>query len=115
MKDHTNSQKGQIMIISVMLITSTVLSVTVMASFLMLYHLRQSVDIESSAKAIFAADAGVEWELYRELKDANYPKPVFKNGAKLETVHIDADRFRSIGSIGRSARAFEVDTRSFTP
>ncbi|MFH1188803.1 MAG: hypothetical protein V1652_03095 [bacterium] len=108
-------QKGQVMIVSVILISGAILSTTILSGYLMIYHLRQIVNIETSAKSIFAADAGVEWELYKKTKDGSYPQPSFVNGAQLKTVEVSPDVFRSIGNAGRSARAFEVDMSSITP
>lgn len=111
----THGQKGQIMIVSVLMISGTVLSATVLAGYLTLYHLRQAVDIENSAKSIFAADAGVEWQLYKDLKDNTYPQPTFTNGVTVSVTQLEPNVYRSVGQSGRSARAFEVDISSFAP
>lgn len=103
------------MILSVVLMSGAILSATLIASFLMVYHIRQATDITNSARAIFAADAGVEWELYKANKDANYPAPTFTNGAKLQTLEVEPGVMRCIGSVGRSARAFEVTVTSTMP
>ena len=103
------------MILSVILMSGALLSATMIASFLMVYHIRQATDIANSSKAIFAADAGVEWQFYKTRKDAGYPAPVFTNGAKLEVVPVELNVFRCIGSSGRSARAFEVNVTSLLP
>lgn len=108
-------ERGQVMILSVILMSGAILSATMVASFLMVYHMRQATDLANSAKAIFAADAGVEWQFYRVRKDANYPAPVFTNGTQLQVVQVEPNVYRCIGSSARSARAFEINVTTLLP
>ncbi|MCR4261076.1 MAG: hypothetical protein NUV96_01985 [Candidatus Colwellbacteria bacterium] len=62
-------EKGQLMLLSVLLITSAVLAATTVASLLILFQLRQAADAKSSAQAVFAADAGVERALYERYRE----------------------------------------------
>jgi hypothetical protein len=57
-------RSGQAMLTAVLSISGAILGATTVAGFLMLYQLRASTDSENSAKAIFAADSGVEWTLF---------------------------------------------------
>jgi hypothetical protein len=95
---------GQVMIITVLTLGGTILGVTTIAGLLMLYQIRQATDLASSAKAIFAADAGIEWSYYQFNCDPNdttnkwpgcaldppsfnpssQPQPSFTNGASFE-------------------------------
>ncbi len=100
------------MLLTVILLSGTVLGATTIAGILTLYQTRQSTNVSDSAKAIFAADTGLEWELYKRFKeDELYPKPVMLNGTDFET----ASTTTSIKSSGfsdinhRIARAFQVD------
>lgn len=77
-------QQGQVMLITVLAMSGTVLASTAIAGLLMVYQIRQSTDTANSAKAIFAADAGLEWEFYRILVDPYYQKPIFENKADFE-------------------------------
>lgn len=52
------------MILAVLALGGALLGATTIAGFLMLYQIRATTDVENSAKAIFAADSGVEWELF---------------------------------------------------
>ena len=64
------------MLLTAVMISGVILSATALASLLVLYELRQVGDITSSTRAIFAADTGIEWELYKNVKTApNYPAP----------------------------------------
>ncbi|MCL4400336.1 hypothetical protein M1506_03625 [Patescibacteria group bacterium] len=59
-----NKTRGQVMIIATIFMGGLFLVGTAIAGLLMFYQLRESGDIQSSASAIFAADAGVENSLY---------------------------------------------------
>lgn len=49
------------MLLAILTLGGAILGATTIAGLLMLYQIRATTDIESSAKAVFAADAGVEW------------------------------------------------------
>jgi hypothetical protein len=59
-----DSQSGQAMLIAVLSLGGAILGATAVAGLLTLYQLRAVNDSANSAKAIFAADAGVEWTLF---------------------------------------------------
>ena len=63
MYEHAN-QKGQVMVLTSIIIGGLVLSASVIAGLLMFFQLRQSNDAVTSGMAIAAADAGVEDALY---------------------------------------------------
>lgn len=52
------------MILTTLALGGAILGATTIAGLLLLYQIRSTTDSESSAKAIFAADAGVEWTLF---------------------------------------------------
>jgi hypothetical protein len=56
--------KGQAMLLAVLALGGAILGATTIAGLLMLYQIRATTDSQNSAKAIFAADAGVEWSLF---------------------------------------------------
>jgi len=58
------TRKGQAMILAVLSLGGAMLGATTIAGLLMLYQLREVSDSANSAKAILAADAGVEWSEY---------------------------------------------------
>ncbi|MBT9169111.1 MAG: hypothetical protein DDT19_02463 [Syntrophomonadaceae bacterium] len=74
----------------------------------MTLRIRASSDITNSAKAIFAADAGIEWELYKQFKNPNYPKPLLSNNADFTSSN-DGRNIKSIGQASNSFRAFEIE------
>lgn len=67
-------RKGQVMILTVLIVSGAVLGLTGIAGALMLNQIRQSINIEHSLQAIFAADAGLEWQLYNNFVDSGYPQ-----------------------------------------
>ncbi len=55
------------MLLVVLILSSTILAATTIAGLLMLYQIRQSGDITNSTKAIYAADTGLEQQIYNLL------------------------------------------------
>lgn len=81
------------MLLTILTLGSTILGATTIAGFLMLYQIRQSTDLANSGKAIFAADAGVEWATYSYVTSLRAgtpvpltPQPTFSNGATVSAV-----------------------------
>ena len=65
MKQSNHSDNsGQAMLIAVLSLGGAILGATAVAGLLTLYQLRSANDSQNSAKAIFAADSGVEWTLF---------------------------------------------------
>lgn len=109
------------MILSVLAIGGTMLGATTIAGLLMTYQIRSTSDATNSAKAIFAADAGIDWGTYLHIKPASAdPAPVFSNGAEVTvtcftTSYVPTDCratstgiIRSVGRVNNSYRAFEI-------
>jgi hypothetical protein len=61
-------RKGQVMLLSVLIISGAILGTTAIAGLLMLFQVRQATNITLSMQALFAADTGVEWELFKLFK-----------------------------------------------
>jgi hypothetical protein len=108
------------MILAVLALGGTILGATTIAGLLTVYGLRQSGAAAQSAQAIYAADAGVEWALYRFfVGTTSTPALVFTNGASVQITCDPVDCFdenassisvRSLGKAGGVARAFELNT-----
>jgi len=104
---------GQTMILTVLLLSGAILSATAISAMLVLFQLRQASDIESSAQAIFAADAGIECVLYEATAGSgNYSgcQGTLDNGAKYVVIDDGSGTFKSVGEAGgrRTARALEI-------
>jgi hypothetical protein len=85
------TKEGQAMILAVLALGGTMLGATAIAGFLMLYQIREASDFESSAKAVFAADAGTEWALYSYFNPpAGQPLGTLSNGAAVQVTCYDS-------------------------
>lgn len=116
------------MILTVLTLGGALLGATTIAGLLMLYQIRQGADVNHSARAIFAADAGLEWGLYNilcQVPDSNKspcpqaPLETFSNGATVEVHCLDEAgaevptcdpnttvTLKTLGRSGNVARAF---------
>lgn len=52
------------MLLATLALGGAILGATTIAGLLMLYQIKTTTDTQNSAKAIFAADSGVEWALF---------------------------------------------------
>lgn len=109
--------KGQLMILTVLILGGIIISAAGLIGYLMINNLRQATDIESSVKAIYAADAGREWEMWRVLTPNNFNQinqncPVFHNQAGFTIgIGVLADattsfQIISAGTAGKDTRAW---------
>jgi threonine/homoserine efflux transporter RhtA len=80
-------RRGQAMLIAILSISGAILGATTLAGLLMLYQIRATTDTVNSAKAIFAADSGVNWSLYVYFKGTlplpGSPAGTLSNGATM--------------------------------
>jgi hypothetical protein len=126
------------MIIAVLALGGAMLGATTISGLLILYQIRGATDSENSAKAIFAADAGVEYALYDFYCPYTLPAPrcaasppdpassTFSNGAvTILTCYDAANASISCGNASaataiskgtslNSRRAFFLDMRTAT-
>ncbi len=123
-------ESGQVMLITVLVLSGTILGATAIAGLIMLYQVRQSTDIVNSTKAIYAADSGIEWRLYKFFKadvqvckncsdpldpGGACPQTQFQNNSSFESTcnaqlsggNLTVD-IKSTGFSGNNARAFEI-------
>ena len=83
------------MLIAVLSLGAAILGATTVAGLLTLYQIRATTDTANSAKAIFAADAGMEWALFNHYcagssstQCVSLPaKPTFSGSGALATVN----------------------------
>jgi hypothetical protein len=114
-------RKGQVMLMSIIAISGTLLGATTLAGLLMIYQLHGSTDSGNSAKAIFAADTGIDWGMYQNIYPTSTdPAPRMSNGGEFTLTCSDASGdaidctmpsvkvIRSVGHAGTSYRALEV-------
>lgn len=68
-RDKFKRKDGQVMIISVVMLGGLLLSAGAIAGLLTVYQIRSSNDAVNSAKAVFAADSGIEamsWCIFKD-------------------------------------------------
>lgn len=112
------------MILTVLVLSSTVLALSAIGSYLMMIRLRISSNIVNTTKAIYIADAGIECEAYNQLKaggalncDAGpynaflYNEGIADPGASYTTVYAPGPGAyaRSTGSYRNVNRSFRLD------
>ena len=109
--------KGQTMLLAVMLIGASAMVFASISGYMMVAKIRASSDITDATKAIAAADAGVECELYNVLGSGGLNCGALQfddNKTSVETLVGDSDDdgandyIKSIGSANKSKRAFMV-------
>jgi hypothetical protein len=99
-----------------LLLTIVILSIIVLSSIFIVdiavAQLRLASDINDSAEAIYAADSGIEWQLYQIIKNKTTPLPIMLNGAEVSTEIISTSPnyvIRSLGSSNLVKRQLEVN------
>ncbi len=102
------------MVLSVLMLGGVLLGVSAFAGLLMVYQIRQVNDALNSAKAFFAADAGIEWQTYNIYKASSTlaEPPVFSNGVSVTSTVFYPENgeviIRAKGFSGRAVRALEI-------
>lgn len=75
-KKHTRkSYDGQALLIVVVFMGAIMLGISVISGYLFTQRLKTSIDIKHSTQAIFAADAGIEEQLYDIFQRSNFAYP----------------------------------------
>jgi hypothetical protein len=104
------------MVMLVMILGATMLGVSTVAGFITVQKIRTATDITDSAKAIYAADAGIERCLYEKFGADAEPDATcnfapgeiqLSNGAQVEVTET-GNLVKSIGNASRSYRAFGI-------
>lgn len=103
-------QEG-IALLLTMIILSIVTLVSVFIVNIISNELKLASDINDSKKAIYAADSGVEWQLYQIRQGATVASPVMSNGATVSVTVIGSYpsfNIKSLGSFNTVKRQFEI-------
>jgi hypothetical protein len=119
-----NKRNAQAMLLTTLAIGGTLLGATTIAGLLLVYQIRQATDLSNSAKAIYAADAGIEWGLYKYFTDPSVaPIGTLSNRAGVSVtcynsstpaVAVDCGsdamyKIQAKGNVGGVSRAFELE------
>lgn len=110
LNSRVSGKEGQAMLLTVMMLSGVILSVSLVAGLLMIYQIRQAGNFTNSAKAIFAADSGVEWWYYHQQHNGPPSSTVtFSNGASFEATTLANGTAKIVGQAGNSKRALLVE------
>ena len=104
------TQKGIALLLTIIII-SIVLLIAALIVNVVVVQLKLAGDINNSTTAIYAADSGVEWQLYQIRSGASASAPAMSNGATVSaTVTGTSPNFtiKSLGSYRAVKRQFEV-------
>jgi hypothetical protein len=110
------SETGQVMVLTVLVLSLTSLASGMIATFLTSSQLRQVRGLSESTRAVYAADAGIEYELYRKFGDNSYTYNLpanadgsfsLTNGATFKTESVGSS-IKSLGSFRNARRAFSL-------
>ncbi len=104
-------EKGIALLLTIIILSATMLTATLVAAIVII-QLKLSSDINNSTIAIYAADSGIEWQLYQIRNGASVPAPNMSNGATISTTVIgNYPNFtiKSLGSYGLVKRQLEVN------
>ncbi|MBI2446410.1 MAG: pilus assembly PilX N-terminal domain-containing protein [Parcubacteria group bacterium] len=104
------AQNGIALLLTVVIL-SIVTLIAVLIANIVIVQLKLAKDIGDSQVAIYAADSGVEWQLYQIKKGVSVASPVMLNGSTVvTTVTGVAPSFtiKSLGSYQSVKRQFEV-------
>lgn len=106
-----NTAPKGIALLLTMIILSIVMLITVLITSIIATQLKLSSDINNSTAAIYAADSGVEWELYQIRQGVLVAAPAMSNGAAV-TVAVTGNfpnfTIKSLGSFRTVKRQFEA-------
>jgi len=115
------NKKGQVMIIVSLALGGVMLTSIVIGGILISNQIRQAGNIASSAKALYAADAALEWGMYQFYKkDTTAGEPIFTNNTTFTTLcHSGASSVPCTaggnitdivgkGTFGKVSRAFQI-------
>ena len=115
------NQQGQVMIVVSVALGGVMLTSVVIGGILISNQIRQAGNIANSAKALYAADAALEWGIYQFYKqDTSAGAPTFTNNAISTTLcyskssvvlctdAINIDKMVGKGIFGKVSRAFQI-------
>ncbi len=104
-------EKGIALLLTMIILSATMLTATLIATIVII-QFKLSSDINNSTIAIYAADSGVEWQLYQVRNGASVPVPVMSNGATITTTVTGSSpnfTIKSLGAYKEVKRQFEVN------
>jgi hypothetical protein len=107
-KSFYKEQSGASLLLSILLV-SAVLAATIGITSSIIILLQISGRVAESVAALYAADSGVEWQLY-EIRISTTSAPVMANGATYNAVFTPGapNIIKSVGVFKRTSRGIEA-------
>ena len=105
-----DKEKGIALLLTT-IILSAGLSIATLIAAIVVIQFKLSSDVNYSMIAVYAADSGVEWQLYQIRNGASVPAPTMSNGATISTTIIGGYpnfTIKSLGAYKEVKRQFEV-------
>ncbi len=109
-KSTKNSQKGQALLITMSILMASFL-VGSGLSGLIIYELRSTITTGESVKAFYAAESGLEYQLYKDIKvppEQEISKPKMSNETNFKISEKTEDQYKTITSIGNSKNIYRA-------
>lgn len=100
------NETGQVLLITVLIMMST-FALAIAIGGMVLYELRSMVNTNESVRAIYAAESGIEWLLYKANK-GEVPAPEMHNNTSYECPPTCTNCIHCSGTSGRVNRAIEI-------
>ena len=96
-------------LIYVLLTVGIMLSIAFFMSTIFAAKLRLSFDFPNSVTALYAADSGIEWQIYNQLKNPDAVQPLLTNSATFTVVSPPGTfPIKVIGKFRGVSRALEI-------
>lgn len=99
-----------------LLLTLVILSVVILIAVFIVNvavtQLKLARDIDYSQSAIYAAESGIEWQLYQIRKETTVSPPIMSNGATVSVIVTGTApnyNIKSLGSYQSVKRQFEIN------
>ncbi len=111
MKKINKNQSGIALLLTMIILSASMLIAMLIATIVVV-QFKLSTDVNNSTIAIYAADSGVEWQLYQIRNGSSVPAPTMSNGASISTTIIGAYpnfTIKSLGTYKEVRRQFEVN------
>lgn len=110
-KSALKTNQSGIALLLTLIILSVVVSIAAFIVNVVVAQLKLTRDIDYSQLAIYAADSGVEWQLYQIRKGVSVSPPIMSNGATIDVVVTGTApdfTIKSLGTYQSVKRQFEV-------
>lgn len=102
----SQTKSAGVALIYTILVVFVTLNIAFFISSIFAVKLRSSFEYSNSVIAYYAAESGIEWQLYNSFKDPDASQPSLTNGA---TFTITSPPLKSVGKFSGISRAIELN------